>query len=271
MKIYRKEWKLAKETAIATGEILRGGLKKKRQVHYKGRVDLVTQIDIKAEKFITTQITKTFPNHSILAEESGESIKQSPFLWIIDPIDGTTNYAHGYPAFCISIALAVDGKMMLGAIYDPVHDELFYAHRGQGSFLNRKRISVSTERKLAHSLLATGFPYDIAESRIDNLENFGRMYKNSRGIRRGGSAALDLCYLACGRFDGFWELKLHPWDTAAGLVIVEEAGGKVTQIDGAAYSIFKNNILASNGRIHGQMSKILLQDKTCPVCSKEIF
>ncbi|MEZ5360504.1 MAG: inositol monophosphatase family protein [Candidatus Zixiibacteriota bacterium] len=270
MSVYRKEWKLAKDMAVATGDILRRGLKSKRRVTYKGKVDLVTQVDVQAEKFITSQIKKAYPGHSILAEESGESIKQSPFLWIIDPIDGTTNYAHGYPAFCISIALAVDGKMTLGAIYDPVHDELFYAHRGQGAFLNRKRISVSTEKKLLHSLLATGFPYDIAESRIDNLENFGRMYKHSRGIRRGGSAALDLCYLACGRFDGFWELKLHPWDTAAGLVIVEEAGGKVTQIDGSEYSIYNNTILASNGRIHDQMSDILLLDKSCPVCHKNL-
>ncbi|MCK5127890.1 MAG: inositol monophosphatase [candidate division Zixibacteria bacterium] len=261
MKIYRKEWKFAKDTAVATGDILLRGLKKKRKVHFKGQVDLVTQIDIKAEKFITSQIKKTFPKHSVLAEESGVTDNRSKFQWIIDPIDGTTNYAHGYPMFCVSIALAVDNKMVLGAIYDPIRDELFYAHREQGAFLNRTRIHVTDEKHLIHSLLATGFPYDIAKSRIDNLQNFGRMYKDSRGIRRGGSAALDLCYLACGRFDGFWELKLHPWDTAAGLVLVEEAGGKVTQIDGKKYSIYNKNILASNKHIHSQMKKVLSAKK----------
>ncbi len=268
--MYRNEWKFAKDTAVATGAILLRGLKRKRKVSFKGKVDLVTQVDLRAEKFITSGIKKTFPDHSILAEESGVSDKKSSFQWIIDPIDGTTNYAHGYPAFCVSIALAVDGQMILGAIYDPGRDELFYAHRGQGSFLNKKRIHVTGEKKMLNSLLATGFPYDIAESKIDNLENFGRMYKDSRGIRRGGSAALDLCYVACGRFDGFWELKLHPWDTAAGLVIVEEAGGKVTQIDGSKYSIYKNNIVASNSRIHKQMMNVLIKDTTCPVCAKQM-
>jgi myo-inositol-1(or 4)-monophosphatase len=255
---FRKELKFAKETAGAAGAILLKGLKTKRQVHYKGRVDLVTQIDLKAEKFIVGKIKKTFPGHSILAEEGGGSDNQSDYKWIIDPLDGTTNFAHGYPAFCVSIGLEIEGEMMLGAIYNPVLDELFYASKGKGAFLNRKRIHVSKEGKLSHSLLSTGFPYDIADTFIDNLENFGRMYKASRGIRRAGSAALDLCYLACGRFDGFWELKLHAWDTAAGIVIVSEAGGRVTDLHGGKYSIYDNSILATNGKIHKQMQNVLV-------------
>jgi myo-inositol-1(or 4)-monophosphatase len=182
-------------------------------------------------------------------------------VWIVDPLDGTTNYAHGYPAFCVSIGLEVEGVMAVGAIYDPLLDELFYASKDAGAFLNRRRIHVTSRKKLKDSLLATGFPYDIAESEIDNLNNFARMYKVARGIRRGGSAALDLAYLACGRFDGFWELKLHPWDTAAGIVIVQEAGGKVTRIDGGGFHIADMDILASNGKIHKQMQKVLLREK----------
>ncbi|MEE9443888.1 MAG: inositol monophosphatase family protein [candidate division Zixibacteria bacterium] len=255
---FRKELKFAKETAVAAGDILLKGLKTKRRVHYKGRVDLVTQFDLKAEKYIVGKIGKAFPRHSILAEEGGGSDNHSDYKWIIDPLDGTTNFAHGYPAFCVSIGLEVEGRMMLGAIYNPVLDELFYASKGKGAFLNRRRIHVSEERKLSHSLLATGFPYDIADTYIDNLDNFARMYKASRGIRRAGSAALDLCYLACGRFDGFWELKLHAWDTAAGIIIVSEAGGRITDLHGGQYSIYDNSILATNGKIHNQMQKVLV-------------
>ena len=256
---FDKEFKLAKEMAFDAGDILRRGLKSKRQVKLKGRVDLVTEIDLKSEKYIKREIGRTFPHHAILAEESGRNKNDSVYVWIIDPLDGTTNYAHGHPAFCVSIGLEVEGRMVLGVIYDPLRDEMFYAAEGRGSFLNRRRISVSEETKLADSLLATGFPYDIAETKIDNLDNFARLYKLSRGIRRGGSAALDLCYLACGRFDGFWELKLHAWDTAAGLVIVREAGGKVSDFKGGKYSIYDKQILASNGRIHRQIQKVLLK------------
>ena len=258
---FRKELNFARETALGAGEILTKGSKKRPTVKFKSRVDLVTAIDLKSEKYITGRIKKTFPDHAILAEESGRSKNISTYLWVIDPLDGTTNYAHGYPAYCVSIALMVNNKIVIGVIFDPIHNELFYTARGKGAFMNKRRISVSAKTKLTHSLLATGFPYDIAESRIDNLDNFARMYKASRGIRRGGSAALDMCYLACGRFDGFWELKLHPWDTAAGLLLVREAGGRVTKIDGGKYSIFDNSILASNGKIHKQMQQVLLKNK----------
>ena len=259
MSDFSRELKFAKATAVKAGDILRKGMSKRRRVNFKGRVDLVTEFDLKSEKFITGEIGRFFPNHSILAEEGGETQKPSSYLWIIDPLDGTTNFAHDYPAFCVSIGLAVDGKNVLGAVYDPVHDELFYAVQGRGAFCNKRRIQVSSQNKLNRSLLATGFPYDIAESKKDNLANFARMYKVAQGIRRGGSAALDLCYLACGRFDGFWELKLHPWDTAAGVVLVREAGGRVTGIDGGKYSVFDADLLASNGKIHRQMQQVLLR------------
>ena len=256
---FKKELRLAKEIASGAGRILRQGVNKKSEVHLKGRVDLVTEYDLKSERYIKRQIDRVFPTHAILAEESGLNNNHSNNLWIIDPLDGTTNFAHGHPAFCVSIGLEVDGRMVVGVIYDPMRDEMFYAAHGGGAFLNRRRIAVSKENKLADSLLATGFPYDIADTRIDNLDNFARLYKLSRGIRRGGSAALDMCYLACGRFDGFWELKLHAWDTAAGLVIIREAGGRVTNFKGGKYSIYNKQILATNGLIHRQIQKVLLK------------
>jgi myo-inositol-1(or 4)-monophosphatase len=257
---FGKEMMFARRTARKAGEILRRGMNRHRRVDFKGRVDLVTEYDLKSEKFITGEIARVFPHHSILAEESGETRKASSYLWIIDPLDGTTNFAHDYPAFCVSIGLEVDGRNVLGVVYDPVHEELFYAVKGKGAFCNRRRIHVTDQKKLSRSLLATGFPYDIAESKIDNLDNFARMYKTAQGIRRGGSAALDLCYLACGRFDGFWELKLHPWDSAAGVVIVREAGGRITDFHGRRFSIYGQELLASNGHIHRQMQKVLSVD-----------
>lgn len=258
MSKYSRELKCARETAVAAGDILRRGSSRRQTIRLKGRVDLVTAIDLESEKFIIRELQRSFPHHSVLAEEGGATSRPSPYLWIIDPLDGTTNYAHGYPAFCVSIGLEVERKVVLGAVYDPIRDELFSAVRGAGAFLNRCRIHVSNQARLSQSLLATGFPYDIAESKINNLDNFARMYKKAQAIRRGGSAALDICYLACGRFDGFWELKLHPWDAAAGLVIVEEAGGRVTTIEGGKYSIYEKSILASNRKIHRQIQEVLL-------------
>jgi len=254
---YRKELAFAKDTAAKAGAILRKGKGKQRQIDYKGRVDLVTEYDVKSEKLITGEIARIFPTHSILAEESGQTENKPSHLWIVDPLDGTTNFAHNYPAYCVSIGLEVEGENVLGVVYDPVHDEMFSAVKGRGAYLNRTPIHVSRQDKLSRSLLATGFPYDIAETKEDNLDNFARMYKVAQGIRRGGSAALDLCYVACGRFDGFWELKLHPWDCAAGVVIIRGAGGKVTDSAGKKHSIYGKYHLASNSKIHKQMQKIL--------------
>lgn len=247
----------ARETAFMAGKILLKKSKHHNHIAYKGRVNLVTDADLASEKYIKNAIYKQFPDHSILAEEEASCEKESDFRWIIDPLDGTTNFAHSFPFYCVSIALEYRDTIISGVIYDPLREEMFYACSGGGSFLNRKRISVSKQSKLEKSLLATGFPYDIGSSRENNLKQFGKFARLAQGVRRAGSAALDLCYLASGRFDGFWELKLHPWDTAAGILIVKQAGGKVTDFDGQKYSIYDKYILATNGKIHGQMKKVL--------------
>ena len=253
----RKFTAFARETVYEAGQMLLKMSRRRHRITLKGRVNLVTEADLASEKYIVGTIGRKYPDHSILAEEGAARDNDSEFKWIIDPLDGTTNYAHAFPFYCVSIGLEYCGIMVAGAIYDPERDEMFHAVKGAGSFLNRQRIQVSTETRLEKALLATGFPYDIGSSRENNLKYFNRFARLARGVRRAGSAALDLCYLACGRFDGFWELKLHPWDTAAGTVIVQEAGGKVTDFAGRKYSIYDKYILASNGRIHGRMRQVL--------------
>jgi len=255
----REFTRFSHELALEAGQLLLRKSRKTGTVQYKGRVNLVTDADLASEKKIVAAISRTWPDHSILAEEGAAREKKSDFRWIIDPLDGTTNFAHNFPFYCVSIALEYRDEIICGTVYDPEREELYYAARGNGAFLNRKRISVSKSTKLEKSLLATGFPYDIGTSSENNLGNFNRFAQKAQAIRRAGSAALDLCYLACGRFDGFWELKLHPWDTAAGRVIVEEAGGRVTDFQGRKYSIYDKYILVSNGRIHGQMRHLLNQ------------
>ncbi|MCX6828719.1 MAG: inositol monophosphatase family protein [candidate division Zixibacteria bacterium] len=249
--------KFARETAVGAGNILIKKARMHNEVHFKGRVNLVTGADIASEKYIIRNIENKFPDHSLLAEEAAATDKGSEFKWVIDPLDGTTNYAHHFPFYAVSIALEYQGKIVLGVVYDPEREELFSAFRGGGSFLNRKRNRITSERELSHSLLGTGFPYDVGTSQENNLNNYTCFARVSRGIRRAGSAALDLCYVACGRLDGFWELKLSPWDTAAGIIIVEEAGGKVTDFEGKKFSIYDHYILASNGHIHRQMQRVL--------------
>jgi myo-inositol-1(or 4)-monophosphatase len=222
----------------------------------KGFTDLVTEVDKKCESIIIDKIKKEFPSHSILAEESGEHTSEAEYLWVIDPLDGTTNYAHGYPVFCVSIGIMSDEKVRIGVVYDPSRDELFTAEEGKGAFLNDKRIKVSETDSLENSLTATGFAYDI-KGKLINLKNFKNMLQKVQAVRRAGSAAIDLCYIACGRFDGFWELGLNPWDTAAGELIVKEAGGKITRLNGTEFSIFDRDISASNGKIHEEMLKEL--------------
>ncbi|NIQ37822.1 MAG: inositol monophosphatase [Proteobacteria bacterium] len=248
---------LAREAGMIQKKHL--GLAKK--VEHKGAVDLVTQVDRMCEELITCRILERFPTHRIVAEESEHRVHQgSPFKWYIDPLDGTTNYVHGYPCFSVSIGLEVDGQIVLGVVYDPIGDEIYHAIKGNGASLNGKKISVSRTQQLGQSLLATGFPYDIRESR-DNLEYFTRFALTSQGIRRDGSAALDLCYVATGRFDGFWEMKLRPWDLAAGVVIVKEAGGRVSDFENGPLRIDSGEVLATNGLIHGQMVSVLKQSK----------
>jgi len=253
--------KIATQAALKGGEIVQKCRGRVKWVGYKGVVNLVTEADRLSEDAIIKIIRKDFPEHDILTEESIGYEKESDYKWIIDPLDGTTNYAHGFPVYCISIALEKEGEIILGVVYNPVLDELFVAEKNKGAFLNGKKIQVSTQRELSRSLLATGFPYDIRESRVNNLDHFENFALKAQAIRRAGAAALDLCYLAKGIFDGFWELKLSPWDTAAGSLMVKEAGGKVTDFSGKRFSIYQKNILATNGKIHTQMMNVLKRGK----------
>lgn len=218
--------------ARQAGSILRNGYNQEHTVHYKGTIDLVTEVDHASEAFLLGEIKSAFPGGHILAEESGTIQGSNEDLWYIDPLDGTVNYAHHIPIFCISIGFASNGRLTLGVVYDPMRDELFSAEKGKGAFLNGKRISVSNTSELERSLLVTGFPYDTWDTDLDNFKYFERLAKKTQGVRRLGSAALDVCYVGAGRFDGFWEYKLKPWDVAAGGLIAAEAGAKVTAIDG---------------------------------------
>ena len=248
---------LAGELAMGAGDILKKGFHSRKKIDYKGRINPVTDYDYKAEQYIISRIKKRYPDHEFLAEEGTSKGSKSAYRWVIDPLDGTVNFAHGFPVYCVSIALEHEGEVELGAVYDPERDELFHAARGKGARMNQEKLAVSDTSKLQRALLATGFAYDIGTSKRNNLGLFARMAKKVEGVRRPGSAAIDLCWLAAGRIDGFWELKLHPWDTAAAKLIVEEAGGKVTRIDGREYSIFDNDILASNKTLHTKMQKAL--------------
>lgn len=247
------------ETARAAGQILLEKYGRKINISKKGDINLVTEADLASEKLIIERIRTHFPKHSILAEESGEAVViggENKFKWIIDPLDGTTNFAHGYPAFCVNIALEHEGEIIIGVTYDPTRNEMFSAEKGNGAFLNNRQIRVSETEKLSESLLVTGFPYNFKEK-----ENFARHLTDfllfSRGVRRDGSAAIDMAYVACGRFDGFWEEGLNPWDVAAGKLLIEEAGGIVSYYDNSPFSIYSPPILASNGLIHNEMSNIL--------------
>jgi myo-inositol-1(or 4)-monophosphatase len=219
--------------------------------------DLVTEVDIFCEKLICDGIRKTYPEHGITAEEGNSFRGSGEWRWIIDPLDGTNNFACGYPLVAVSIALEHRGEIVLGVIEDAIHRETFWAQKDEGAFSDRGELKVSQTKRLNRSMVSTGFPYDKHNSDIDNLGNWSRVTKAVRGIRRGGSAALDLCYVAAGRFDAFWELKLKPWDTAAGILIIIEAGGEITRFDGSPYSIDDIDIIASNGRVHNELAALL--------------
>jgi len=216
------------------------------------------QVAFFLEKQVLDLIKKTFPSHSILSEEAGRSTPtDSGPTWIIDPLDGTTNYAHGYSRFCVSIGVELEDETVVGVVYDPLLDELYSAVRGEGATRNGRAIAVTREDKLDQAMLATGFAYDIHRAVDDNINHFASFAKAARALRRDGSAALDLCYVACGRFDGFWELKLHPWDVAAGILIVEEAGGRTSDFSGTNSCRSGRKIVASNSHIHEAMLEIL--------------
>jgi myo-inositol-1(or 4)-monophosphatase len=241
------------DLARRAGAWLKRRLDEEHTVDYKGVINIVTEADRQSEEMIVSAILGRYPDHDILAEEKDRSPKGSPYRWIIDPLDGTTNYAHGYPVFCVSIALEVDGIVQHAAVYNPMLEEMFHARRGGGAFLNGRPLRVSRTGDLSKSLLATGFPYDIRENADNNMGYFSAMAQKAQAIRRAGSAALDMAYVAAGRFDGFWELRLMPWDTAAGWLLIEEAGGRVTDLAGAPFVLDAPHILASNGRIHEPM------------------
>lgn len=240
--------------ARSAGEILREGYNKEHKIDYKSEIDLVTEIDHASESFLINEIQTRFPGGHIIAEESGETKGQNEDVWYIDPLDGTVNYAHQVPIFCVSIAFASHGTLELGAVYDPLRDEMFSAERGKGARLNGRVLQASKAAELKKSLLVTGFPYDTWNTPRNNFDYFTKLAKLTQGVRRLGSAALDGCYVAAGRFDGFWELSLKPWDVAAAALIAEEAGARVTSIDGSVdYLSPPLSIIISAPGIYPQM------------------
>ncbi|MDR2861819.1 MAG: inositol monophosphatase [Syntrophobacterales bacterium] len=247
------------DIARKAGQLLREKFDQPHDIEYKGRINLVTEADHASEALIMAEIQSRYPHHDILTEESAAITRGSDFCWVIDPLDGTTNYAHGYPVFCVSVALAKKGEVCFGAVYNPMLDEMFYGERGNGAFLNGKQIHVSATADMLKSLLATGFPYDIRDSRENNMNYFYAMATEVQAVRRAGAAALDMAYVAAGRFDGFWELKLMPWDTAAAWLLIEEAEGVVTDLYGKPFHLQSPHALASNGHIHEGMINILSQ------------
>lgn len=254
----------AVQAARAAGALQRERLWGDYSIAFKGEKNLVTEVDRLSEDIIVRQLRAACPGCDVLAEERGSLTLGSPVRWIIDPLDGTTNYAHGFPWFAVSIGLEVSGEMQLGVIYHPMMDELFTTVRGRGAWLNGRRISVSRRQPLKSCLLATGFPYDRTRTNENNFDNFVRFQLAARAVRRAGAAALDLAYVAAGRLDGYWECKLNPWDVAAGKLLLEEAGGAVTNHAGEPYSITDHRILASNGLIHQEMLAVLADTKSHP-------
>jgi myo-inositol-1(or 4)-monophosphatase len=253
------ELEAALSAARRAGEVLRAGFGTEYAITYKGEVDLVTEIDEEAEQVIRKELLGTFPSYGMLAEEGGELAGEVDARWIVDPLDGTINYAHGLPIFCVSVALERAGEMVLGVVHDPIREETFVAERGRGATLNGEPINVSNTDELIRALIATGFPYDRAEM-PEALELFGRFAATTQGMRRLGSAALDLCYVASGRIDGYYERGIWTWDLAAGSVILEEAGGKLTDYRGGVLDLEGREIVASNGRLHRSIVRLMEDD-----------
>ncbi len=248
---------VAESAVREAGQYLKKNLQSRAEISYKGEVDLVTEFDKGAQKILCDRLSAAFPGHGFLAEEDFSREGQSDCRWIIDPLDGTTNFAHTFPVFSISAAFECGGEVVLGLVYDPPREEMFTAQAGRGAFLNGLPIHVSKVRDLGLSLLATGFPYDVRMDPVNNLDHWEHFLVRAQAIRRCGSAALDLSYVACGRFDGFWELKLNPWDVAAGILIVREAGGVISDFSGGTFGLLDREILASNGLIHTAMLDVL--------------
>jgi myo-inositol-1(or 4)-monophosphatase len=248
---------IALQAARAGGQVLMNKFGFSLVIEHKGEIDLVTDADRAAEKAIVNVLRGTFPRHDILAEEADYEQMNSSYRWIIDPLDGTTNFAHGLPWFAVSIALSINDKIVLGVVFQPYSGEMFVAEKGKGAFLNDSRIHVSRTGAMEQALLATGFPYDLKQSPVNNLDHFSHFQLTAQGCRRAGAASLDLANTAAGRLDGYWEMKLKPWDMAAGKLLVEEAGGRVSDFDGAPLGLSGQECLASNGLLHQAMQDIL--------------
>jgi myo-inositol-1(or 4)-monophosphatase len=245
--------------ALAIGRVHQRYFRRAPTIQKKGPIDLVTEADLEGERLFRALIAERFPDHEVLGEESPSAgrPRSARCRWIIDPLDGTTNFAHGLALFCVSIALEVEGRIELGVVFDPSAGELFTAERGMGARLNGRELRVSDTSELIDGLLCTGFPYSIRERRASQVDVFSGLLGRARAVRRLGSAALDLCYVAAGRFDGFWEEQLHPWDIAAGALIVDEAGGRVTDYDNGPLDLFRGQIVASNGRLHHELTSVI--------------
>ncbi len=246
------------QTARDAGHLLLEKFGRKISISKKGDINLVTEADIASEQLIIERIKSYYPKHSILAEESGNAvvIGESQWKWIIDPLDGTTNFAHGYPCFCVTLALEHEGRIRIGVTFDPTRNELFAAESGMGATLNNKTIRVSETQKLSEALLVTGFPYDFKQKE-DFARHLTGFLLESRGVRRDGSAAIDMAYVACGRFDGFWEEGLNPWDMAAGLLLIKEAGGRISTYQDQPFDCYMRTVCASNGLIQAEMINVL--------------
>lgn len=254
----------AAEAVLHAGALQRARFGTELEVGKKGVIDVVTQVDLEVERWFRGLIRERFPSHAVLAEELGDrsgGAEDSRHLWVFDPIDGTVNYAHGLPIFCASLALEIDGVASVAAVYDPLREELFTAERGAGARLNGVPLRVSAASALVDAMLCTGFPYDVHETLDEVIGLFGAFVGEARAVRRLGSAALDLCYVAAGRFDGFWEQRLHPWDVAAGALLVTEAGGRVSSMAGAPFDSREGSIVATNGRLHEAMLAVIARGR----------
>ena len=245
------------EAVVRAGELQMAKFGTGIRVDKKGAIDLVTEVDVEVERMLRALVAGRFPDHDVLAEEEGGASRGARHRWVFDPLDGTTNFAHGVPIFCASLALEIDGEAVVAAVYDPNRRELFTAEAGIGSWLNGQRLKVSVNATVLESMLVTGFPYNIHQKADEFVKVFAQVLKHARAVRRLGSAAIDICWVAAGRMDGFWEASLKRWDTRAAALILEEAGGRVTGMDGTTWNPDDGHILATNGLIHDEMLKIL--------------
>ena len=254
---WNKEIAAAREAARVASKVLKEGFGKVRRIEKKGEIDLITEVDLKAEKTIIEILTRHFPEDTILAEETGMHHCATDRVWVVDPLDGTTNYAHSFPFFAVSIALEVQGEIVVGMVFDPLRNEYFEAAKGMGAFSSQGSIKVSRIGAIGSALMGTGFPYTVHQDSVGILDRLKKILGVAQGIRRAGAASLDLCYVASGCLDGFWEEGLKPWDTAAGSIIIQEAGGRLTDFSGDEYSPYKGTIVASNGLIHHEILEVL--------------